>query len=309
MVFKFKIGFLTDVHGSEYSFKRSLNIAKARKVDFLIVSGGLMAKEIMFVEDVGGKYFLNGKKVNLNNLNEDALRSGKYIVIDKKEVIEDIKSDKSKLEKVISEKVTEQMSRWVKIADEVFRLERVFWSSAHGDILQLESILKNYGGKPINENIINLEEIQIVSLGYGSPIGNSYREIPDSELYIKGKSLLKDADKERLIMNFHMPPLNTKLDNAKVGLRKSHVGSKAVLDLITEFKPLISLHGHVHESTSMDKIGDTIAINPGSLYQLGDPSIVIFEVHKELKSFGSVSASKYVIKNIEFVSTNPLDVV
>lgn len=66
-----------------------------------------MAKEIMFVEDVGGKYFLNGKKVNLNNLNEDALRSGKYIVIDKKEVIEDIKSDKSKLEKVISEKVTE----------------------------------------------------------------------------------------------------------------------------------------------------------------------------------------------------------
>jgi len=50
------------------------------------------------------------------------------------------------------------MSRWVKIADEVFRLERVFWSSAHGDILQLESILKNYGGKPINENVINLEE-------------------------------------------------------------------------------------------------------------------------------------------------------
>ncbi|MCH4816536.1 MAG: phosphoesterase [Saccharolobus sp.] len=309
MVFKFKIGFFTDVHGSEYSFKRSLNITKARKVDFLIVSGGLMAKEILFVEDTGGKYFLNGKKVNLNNLNEEALRSGKYIVVDKKEVIEDIKSDKSKLEKVISEKVTEQMSRWVKIADEVFRLERIFWSAGHGDIPQLDSILKNFGGKLINENVINIEEIQIVSLGYGSPMGNSYREIPDSELYIKGKSLLKDADKERLIMNFHMPPLNTKLDNAKVGLRKSHVGSKAVLDLITEFQPLISLHGHVHESTSMDKIGETIALNPGSLYQLGDPSIVTFEVHKELKSFGSVSVSKYIIKNIEFVSTNPLDVV
>ncbi|QGA69213.1 metallophosphoesterase family protein [Sulfolobus sp. E11-6] len=309
MVFKFKIGFLTDVHGSEYSFKRSLNIAKTRKVDYLIVSGGLMAKEILFVEDVGGKYFLNGKKVNLNNLNEDALRSGKYIVIDKKEVINDIRSDKSKLERLLVEKVTEQMSRWVKISDEVFRLERIFWSPAHGDIPQLDSILKNYGGKLINENVINLEEIQIVSLGYGSPMGNSYREIPDSELYIKGKSLLKDADKERSIINFHMPPLNTKLDNAKIGIRKSHVGSKAVLDLITEFQPLISLHGHVHESTSMDKIGETIAINPGSLYQLGDPSIVTFEVHKELKSFGSVSVSKYVIKNIEFVSTNPLDVI
>ncbi|QGA54162.1 phosphoesterase [Sulfolobus sp. E5-1-F] len=309
MVFKFKIGFLTDVHGSEYSFKRSLNIAKTRKVDYLIVSGGLMAKEILFVEDVGGKYFLNGKKVNLNNLNEDALRSGKYIVIDKKEVINDIRSDKSKLERLLVEKVTEQMSRWVKISDEVFRLERIFWSPAHGDIPQLDSILKNYGGKLINENVINLEEIQIVSLGYGSPMGNSYREIPDSELYIKGKSLLKDADKERSIINFHMPPLNTKLDNVKIGIRKSHVGSKAVLDLITEFQPLISLHGHVHESTSMDKIGETIAINPGSLYQLGDPSIVTFEVHKELKSFGSVSVSKYVIKNIEFVSTNPLDVI
>ncbi|AKA74879.1 phosphoesterase [Saccharolobus solfataricus] len=309
MVFKFKLGFFTDLHGSEYSFKRSLNIAKSKRVDFLIISGGLIAKEILFVEDIGGRYFLNGKKVNLNNLNEDALRSGKYIVVDKKEVIEDIKSDKSKLEKIVIEKASEQMSRWVKIAEEIFRLEKVFWSPAHGDIPQLDSILKNYGSNLINENVINLEEIQIVSLGFGSPIGNSYREIPDSELYIKGKSLLKDADKERLIMNFHMPPLNTKLDNAKVGLRKSHVGSKAVLDLITEFQPIISLHGHVHESTSMDKVGETIAINPGSLYQLGDPSIVTFEVHKELKSFGSVNVSKYVIKNIEFVSTNPLDVI
>ncbi|WP_338602204.1 phosphoesterase [Sulfolobus tengchongensis] len=310
MPFKFKLGFFTDIHGSDYSFKRSLNIAKSRKVDYLIVSGGLMAKDILLVEEIGGNYILNGKKVNLKNLNEEALRSGKYLIVDKKEVIEDIRSDKHKLEKLIIEKATEQMSRWIKMSEEIYRLDKIFWCPAHGDHPQLDSILKELGGKVINESVINLEDIQIVSVGFASPItGNSPREIPDSELYIKGKSLLKDSEKEKLIMNFHMPPLNTKLDITKAGLKKIHIGSKAVSDLINEFQPLLSLHGHAHESTAMDKIGNTIAINPGSLYQLGDPSVVTFEVHKELKGFGTVNVGIYIIKNIEFLSTNPLDVI
>lgn len=54
-------------------------------------------------------------------------------------------------------------------------------------------------------------------------------------------------------MNFHMPPLNTKLDVIKVGFKKFHAGSKAVLDLINEYQPFVSLHGHVHESTGVER--------------------------------------------------------
>ncbi|BDB98284.1 metallophosphoesterase family protein [Saccharolobus caldissimus] len=303
MPFKFKLGFCTDLHGSEYTFRRTLNIAKSKKIDYLIISGGLTAKDIVFVEEIGGMYLVNGKKVNLKNLTEDSLRSGKYLIVNKKEVIDDIKADKSKLEKTLAEIIADQFSRWIKIADEIYRLDRVLWSPAHGDIPQLDDILRGLGAKLVNDSVSFIEDVQLVSLGYGSPIQNSYREVSDSDIYIKGKSLLKDAEKDKVIMNFHMPPLNTKLDVIKVGFKKFHAGSKAVLDLINEYQPFVSLHGHVHESTGVEKIGNTTAINPGSIFQLGEPSIVLFDVYKEVKTIGTLSIGSYVIKNIEFVTT------
>lgn len=303
MPFKFKLGFCTDLHGSEYTFRRTLNIAKSKKIDYLIISGGLTAKDIVFVEEIGGMYLVNGKKVNLKNLTEDSLRSGKYLIINKKEVIDDIKADKSKLEKTLAEIIADQFSRWIKIADEIYRLDKIFWSPAHGDIPQLDDILRGLGAKLVNDSVSFIEDVQLVSLGYGSPIQNSYREVSDSDIYIKGKSLLKDAEKDKVIMNFHMPPLNTKLDVIKVGFKKLHAGSKAVLDLINEYQPFVSLHGHVHESAGVEKIGNTTAINPGSLFQLGEPSIVLFDVYKEVKTIGTLSIGSYVIKNIEFVTT------
>ncbi len=307
MPFRFKLAFSTDIHGSEYTFRRSLNIVKARKVDYFIISGGLTSKDIVFVEEIGGIYLLNGKKVNLKNLTEDSLRSGKYLIVNKKEVIEDLSKDKNKLQKILVEIAAEQMSRWIKIADEMYSLEKIFWSPAHGDVPQLDDILRGLGAKLINENVVSLDDIQLISLGLGSPLSNSFREVSDSEIYLKGKSLFKDAEAGMTIMNFHMPPYDTKIDVAKQGFKKIHKGSKAVLDLIKEFKPIVSLHGHVHEATGMDKIDNTMAINPGSLYQLGEPSVVVFDVYKEVKSVGSVSVGQYVIKNVEFVSTNPLD--
>jgi len=303
MPFKFKLGFCTDLHGSEYTFRRTLNIAKSKKIDYLIISGGLTAKDIVFVEEIGGMYLVNGKKVNLKNLTEDSLRSGKYLIINKKEVIDDIKADKSKLEKTLAEIIADQFSRWIKIADEIYRLDRVLWSPAHGDIPQLDDILRGLGAKLVNDSVSFIEDVQLVSLGYGSPIQNSYREVSDSDIYIKGKSLLKDAEKDKVIMNFHMPPLSSKLDVIKVGFKKLHAGSKAVLDLINEYQPFVSLHGHVHESAGVEKIGNTTAINPGSIFQLGEPSIVLFDVYKEVKTIGTLSIGSYVIKNIEFVTT------
>ena len=42
------------------------------------------------------------------------------------------------------------------------------------------------------------------------------------------------------------------------------VGSTAVRDVILEVQPLLGLHGHIHESSGIRRLGRTIAINPGS---------------------------------------------
>jgi uncharacterized protein len=47
------------------------------------------------------------------------------------------------------------------------------------------------------------------------------------------------------------------------------VGSPAVRAAIETYHPILSLHGHIHESRGADKVGKTVAINPGSEYNTG----------------------------------------
>lgn len=72
---------------------------------------------------------------------------------------------------------------------------------------------------------------------------------------------------------FHSPPYNTPIDRAALDGKRVdgvdldlHVGSIAIRSFIEERQPLLTLHGHVHESTRLTgtwktQIGRTICIN------------------------------------------------
>ena len=72
-------------------------------------------------------------------------------------------------------------------------------------------------------------------------------------------------DMDRAIFNIHVPPYGTGLDTApeleegarvkRGGTITGPVGSTAVRDAILEYQPLLSLHGHIHESRGMHKLG------------------------------------------------------
>lgn len=67
----------------------------------------------------------------------------------------------------------------------------------------------------------------------------------------------------------HAPPLGTHLDQA---YGEKSFGSKAIREAIERHQPLLSLHGHIHESPTVtgrwrDELGKTIAINPGQSTQ------------------------------------------
>ena len=86
---------------------------------------------------------------------------------------------------------------------------------------------------------------------------------------------------ETAIFNLHVPPYDSKLDTApavqsdlsvktSMGQPMSGpVGSTAVRGAIERYQPLLSLHGHIHESAGAVHIGRTLAINPGSEYGEG----------------------------------------
>ena len=94
------------------------------------------------------------------------------------------------------------------------------------------------------------------------------------------KTIQKDLDKltggdnlSKSIFLFHSPPYKTNLDRAALDGRTFehvpldvHVGSIAIKRFIEERKPMLTMHGHIHESTSItghwqQKIGNTIAMN------------------------------------------------
>jgi Icc-related predicted phosphoesterase len=85
--------------------------------------------------------------------------------------------------------------------------------------------------------------------------------------------LTSEDDLTKSIFLFHTPPYKTMLDRAGLDGKfydhvplDVHVGSIAVERFIKDRQPLITLHGHIHESTSItgywkDMIGNTLAMN------------------------------------------------
>ncbi len=98
-------------------------------------------------------------------------------------------------------------------------------------------------------------------------------------------------DMSRAIFNFHAPPYGTGLDEAPAlddTLRPMHggavmkpVGSTAVRDAINKHQPMLSVHGHIHESRAIKRMNRTLAINPGSVYGDGVLQGAVIELDKK----------------------------
>ena len=89
----------------------------------------------------------------------------------------------------------------------------------------------------------------------------------------------------KVILISHNPPKNTICDAVNPEL---HVGSQKFADFILENQPLAVITGHVHEGKGVEKIGNTIVINPGALME---GNYAWLEVKKSGDSWIVVSAS------------------
>jgi Icc-related predicted phosphoesterase len=105
------------------------------------------------------------------------------------------------------------------------------------------------------------------------------RDIEEDELARKLDALAGlIQNPERTIAVLHVPPIGSGLDtcpdldkNLKMITSGGQVvmksaGSSAVKAFIEKVQPMLSLHGHIHESPGHVHIGRTLAINAGSEY-------------------------------------------
>jgi uncharacterized protein len=95
----------------------------------------------------------------------------------------------------------------------------------------------------------------------------------DPFVYLRGRETIRDdlsrfpkpLYQKKAIYIMHSPPFGTKLDFIQGG---KSAGSRSIKLFIEENQPLLTLHGHIHESPELsgayfDRIGHTICINPG----------------------------------------------
>jgi Icc-related predicted phosphoesterase len=87
------------------------------------------------------------------------------------------------------------------------------------------------------------------------------------------ETLTAGRDLARAVMLFHSPPYDTALDRAALdGVKVDHapldvhVGSIAIRNLILRRQPLVTLHGHIHESARltgafMQQLGSTVCLS------------------------------------------------
>lgn len=67
-----------------------------------------------------------------------------------------------------------------------------------------------------------------------------------------------------LILISHNPPKGEKCDAVNEQL---HAGSQMFTDFIKENQPVAVVCGHIHEGKGVEKIGETVVINPGCLQE------------------------------------------
>ena len=70
------------------------------------------------------------------------------------------------------------------------------------------------------------------------------------------------------------------------------VGSIAVRDAILKHQPLLSVHGHIHESRGVKRMGRTLAINPGSVYGDGVLQGAVIELNPK-----KAKVARYLLVN------------
>ena len=290
-----RIYFTSDIHGSEVCWKKFLNAAKFYKADISIMGGDITGKLIIpIVEEGNGTYearafgrdeVLKSQK-EVEELEAKIKSTGYYPYLCGKAEYEELENSQAKLDKLFDKLILEGIRKWMELAEKKLDGKvKVFVSPGNDDRFIIDPLL-DASKKIINpeERLVEVDKYhKMITSGWVNPTPwNTAREEPEEKLVKRFEKLFKLAeDYDHLIANLHPPPFKSGLDTApkldktlkpvvQGGAQVMEpVGSTSCYNLLRKYQPKLGLHGHVHESAGIAKIGKTLCVNPGSEYGEG----------------------------------------
>ena len=289
-----RIFFVTDLHGSEICWKKFLNAGAFYKADMVILGGDVTGKAMVpIVQKANGMWDASlqdhrqtlGTEGEVVEFEKRVMNRGYYPIRVSDEEYVAMQEDPDLVDKRFKEVMVEGTARWIDMAEDKMAGSgiRVVACPANDDMFEIDDLLThaNLVETGDEEHPIELDGMTMVSMGWTNPTPwHTFREASEDQLAKRIERALEHAgEPDRTILNFHAPPYGSKLDNAPAlnddltyksgGQALRPVGSTSVHDAIKSFQPLLSLHGHIHESKGATRIGGTLALNPGSSYEEG----------------------------------------
>jgi len=298
-----RLFYATDLHGSERAFRKFLNAGKFYNVNTLIMGGDIIGKvAIPIIDEGGGRYraTLQGTTEHpesaeeLKGLTDRLDTLGFYYKTMPDDEFKDTMADPDKVSALFHALSRARLEAWVDLA--ATRLAgtgiRCFVTGGNDDYPEvLEALPRNKtGSEPLincEGELVNIDDAHtMIGMGWSTPTPwDTPREVSDEKLGDMIEELVaKVSDMQHCIFNFHDPPVDSTLDTCPKldwdtdppspifsggQMVMFGAGSISVRKAIETHQPMLGVHGHIHESQGMVRIGRTVCINPGSEYGEG----------------------------------------
>jgi len=310
-----KIFFATDIHGSEICWRKFLNAAAFYKADMVILGGDVTGKVMIPIVEHNGYWQVTirgeSKRIEsrevLADVQTQIRNRGSYPAIVSPDELQYLSEQEGEVDRRFSVEMMHSLDRWLDMADTKLRGGQIgcVLNGGNDDIFEIDEMIESSPCVTFAEGkVLDLGGFSMVSMGWTNPTPwDTFREAPEDDLAQKIESVAQHVpDMGRTIFNFHAPPYGTGLDEAPAldeTLRPIHggavmkpVGSMAVRDAINKHQPLLSVHGHIHESRGVKKMGRTLAMNPGSVYGDGVLQGAVIELDAK-----KAKVSRYLLVN------------
>jgi Icc-related predicted phosphoesterase len=307
-----RLFFATDVHGSEICWKKFLNAARFYEAQVLILGGDMTGKALVPITHLpDGRWkatlleqeFWLEDEEEVVEMERRVGSRGYYPFRTTHEQLAEFEADPSRVDALFRDQMLTTLERWMTLADDKLEGKGIhcFVCPGNDDAFETDEVIRR-------SRQVELAEGECVELGDGFTMistgwsnvtpWKTHRELPEDQLARKIETMLPlIPDPSRTVFNFHCPPYGTVLDEApevdenmdvkEAGRALIHVGSTAVRDILLKAQPPLSLHGHIHEGKGTARLGRTLAINAGSLYEQGVLQGVLVELdeHKGVRNY------------------------
>jgi Icc-related predicted phosphoesterase len=308
-----RIFFATDLHGSEMCWRKFLNAAKFYDADVLICGGDMTGKAIVpiveedghFTVTMGGQTQTVGSD-QVGDVEGQIRRKGYYPLRMSVERLHELDQHPTQRAETFQTVMLDGVQRWMEMARDKLSGSgvRIFVCPGNDDEMEVDDVVRKSEMVQLGEGqLVEIDGFSMISTGWSNHTPwNTHREETEEQLGERIEAMaMQIKDPSHAIFNLHCPPYKSGLDEAPAidaDLKLLHggralrpVGSTAVRQAIEKHQPLLSLHGHIHESKGAVKLGKTLSINPGSSYEEGMlmGAIIQLDPKKGIKSYQLVN--------------------